>query len=66
MMKEGDRKVGRSAYNEQSGSVEKVLAMSEVSRKCQGLEINYGKVLLVLFMRPPELKALSVMRPLGP
>ena len=27
VIKEGDRKVGRSAYNEQSGSVEKVLAM---------------------------------------
>ena len=27
MIKEGDRKVGRSTYNEQSGSVEKVLAM---------------------------------------
>ena len=27
MIKEGDIKVGRSAYNEQSGSVERVLAM---------------------------------------
>ena len=27
VIREGDRKVGRSAYNEQSGSAEKVMAM---------------------------------------
>ena len=28
----------------------------------QRLEINFGKLLLVYFMRPPDLEALSVMR----
>ena len=32
---------------------------------CQGLEINIGKLLLVYFMRPPDLEALGVLRPLG-
>ena len=31
-----------------------------------GLEISYGKLLLVYFMRPPSLEALGNMRPLGP
>ena len=31
----------------------------------QGLEINFGKLLLVYFMKPPDHKVLSVMRPLG-
>ena len=29
----------------------------------QGLEINFGKLLLVYFMRPPDLEAMSVMSP---
>ena len=32
--KEGDRKAGRSAYNEQSGGVEKVLAMELWTESC--------------------------------
>ena len=32
----------------------------------QGLEVNFGKLLLVYLMRPPDLEALGVMRPLGP
>ena len=31
----------------------------------QRLEINFGKLLLVYFMRPPDLEALSVMRHWG-
>ena len=27
--------------------------------------MNFGKLLLVYFMRPPDLEALGVMRPLG-
>ena len=32
----------------------------------QGLEINYGKPLMVYHMRLSELEPLGVMRPLGP
>ena len=32
----------------------------------QGLKINFGKLLLVYFMRPSDLDALVVMRPLRP
>ena len=32
----------------------------------QGLAISYGKLLLVYFMRPPDLEVLGVKRPLGP
>ena len=31
----------------------------------QGLEINFGKTLLVYFMRPLDFEALGAMRPLG-
>ena len=31
----------------------------------QGLEINFGKLLLAYFTRLPDLEALGVMRPLG-
>ena len=31
----------------------------------QGLEINFGKLLLVYFMRPPDLEVLGDMRSLG-
>ena len=31
----------------------------------QSLEINFGKLLLVYFMRPPDVEAQGVMRPLG-
>ena len=31
----------------------------------QGLEINFGKLLLVYFVRPPDLEALGDMRSLG-
>ena len=31
----------------------------------QGLESNFGKAMLVYFMRPPDLEAFDVMRPLG-
>ena len=38
---------------------------SGASRKFQDLEISYGKLLLVYFTRPPDLEALSDMRPRG-
>ena len=31
----------------------------------QGLEINFRKLLLVFFMRPSDLRASGIMRPLG-
>ena len=31
----------------------------------QGLEIDFGNLLLVHFMKPPDLAALGDMRPLG-
>ena len=31
----------------------------------QGLEVNFGKLLMVYFMRPSDREALGVMRPLG-
>ena len=31
----------------------------------QGLEINFGKILLVYFMSPPDLEVLGIMRPFG-
>ena len=38
---------------------------SEASRKFQGLETNFGKLLLVYFMRPPDLEALGAKSPFG-
>ena len=32
----------------------------------QSLQINFGKLLLVYFMRPPDLESLGAMRSLGP
>ena len=39
---------------------------SETSRIFQGLAINFGRLLLVYFMRPPDLEGLGVVRPHGP
>ena len=38
--------------------------MSKRVENFQGLEINFGK-LLVYFKRPPDLEVLGVMRPFG-
>ena len=43
VIKEGDIKAGRSAYNEQSGSVEKVLAMELRTESC--LQVYFSKPL---------------------
>ena len=36
------------------------------AKNVQGLAITFGKFLLAYFMRPPDLEALGVMKPLGP
>ena len=33
--------------------------------KFQGIELNFEKLLLIFFMRPPDLEALGIMRPWG-
>ena len=38
---------------------------SEVGRKCLGIEVYSGKLLLACVMRLPDLEVLGVMRPLG-
>ena len=48
MIKEGDRKVGRSAYNEQSGSVEKVLAMEFRTESCLQVYLPCSRYILQL------------------
>ena len=37
-----------------------------VAENFQGQEINFGKSLLVYFLRPPDLEIMNVMRPLEP
>ena len=39
--------------------------MSEASRKFAGSRINFEKLVLVYFMRSPDLEALGVMRSFG-
>ena len=39
---------------------------AKIAENFQGLECNFGKLLLVYFIRPPDLEDLGVMKPHGP
>ena len=38
----------------------------EEKDEAPGLEISFGQLSLVYFLRPPDLEALGIMKPLGP